>query len=457
MRTRTKKAALVAIGSWLVLLLSGAHGAFGGDFPGTISLADAQDPNSSADSNVPFKQPENTPASPETQPASTSWPPGLMMEGLNAIGLGQPMSDLGLRAYGYIESGFTGILRGPGGSRLGLPLRVFDARKPDNLRMNQLKFTLDRVVDTSKSFDFGGRGDFIYGTDSRLIHSPGLLDKQRHDIQPDLEQFYAEMWIKTGEPGTGFDIVFGKWVTPSGAEVIDGPSNYLYSRSMLFGYTIPFTHTGVKVAYQFDSNNLVYAAAARGWDVFNDNNDGATWLGGFLLSSTEQMGGLPRSQLAFCGAVGPEQTGRGSPGNRLVLDAVWTWRWTEKLTQVVDAVWGYEDDVPGALNADGFDPQRRDSGWYGLAYYLNYVINDYLSTTGRAEWFGDPHGVRSGFVGDFFEVTTGLSITPFPKDHILNNLQFRPELRWDFSANNPPFNGDKGSQLTAAFDVIYKF
>jgi len=48
-----------------------------------------------------------------------------------------------------------------------------------------------------------------------------------------------------------------------------------------------------------------------------------------------------------------------------------------------------------------------------------------------------------------------LCITPFPKDHYLNSLQFRPELRADWSSNNDPLAD--GCQMTAAFDVIYKF
>jgi hypothetical protein len=90
-----------------------------------------------------------------------------------------------------------------------------------------------------------------------------------------------------------------------------------------------------------------------------------------------------------------------------------------------------------------------------LAYYLNYTVNDYLSTTGRFEWFDDNHGVRTTYRGNFFETTTGVTITPFPKDHILKNLLLRPELRWDWSANDRPFAED--CQITGAFDVIYKF
>lgn len=392
---------------------------------------------------------------PETQPAAaTGWPPGLMMDGLDAIGLGRPMRDLGLRTYGFVETGMTFEMTGPGDQQTGLPLRGFDSRKPQNLRLNQLMLYLDRPVDTSKSFDIGGTFTFLYGSDARLTHSLGLLDKQNHDAQPDIVQGYGEMWFKTGEGGQGFDLMFGKWLTPVGFEVTPATGNLFYSHGYLFNYAQPLTHTGLKLSYYFDSVNYVYFGVARGWDVFDDNNDGASFLGGFQLSSRRLVGSNPRSQLAFNVIAGPEQTGKGWPGNRVLLDAVWTWRWTEKLTQCVNADYGFQDDVPDGLGKDG-TLATRDSAWYGLAYYLNYVINDYVSAAGRAEWFTDNHGVRTGYRGTFFEATTGLTITPFPDDRILKNLSIRPEFRCDWSANDAPF-GDS-CQITAAFDVIYRF
>ena len=391
---------------------------------------------------------------PETQPAAAGWPPGLMMDGLDAIGLGKPMKELGLRTYGYVEAGMTFELSGPGDKHTGLPLRSFDSRRPQNLRLNQLTLFLDRPVDTSKSFDAGGTFTFLYGTDARLTHSLGLLDKQNHEAQPDILQGYGELWFKTGEGGQGLDVIFGKWFTPVGCEVTVPSSNFLYSHGYLFSFAQPVAHTGLKLTYYFDPVNYAYFGVVRGWDVFDDNNDGATFMGGFQLSSKQLMGANPRSQLAVNVIAGPEQTGEGWPGNRVLLDVVWIWRWTEKLTQHINADYGFQDDVPGALG-DGDVPWVRDSAWYGLGYWLNYAFNDCLSATGRAEWFTDNHGVRTGYRGTFFEATTGLSITPFPNDRVLRNLIIRPEIRADWSANDAPFAGN--CQMTAAFDVIYKF
>jgi hypothetical protein len=452
-------------------------------------------PDESVSAAKPTETPPTTePAQPPaTQPEESAWPPGLLQDVLYAVGLKDPMKDLGLRAYGYVDFGFTGRIKGGQSTHQGnrqpvLFLRSFDAHNFNNLLLNQLKFTLDRPVDTSKAFDLGGRADFIYGSDARYTRAYGLFNndvyaqppfRNNNDPNPfpfnvrelsDLTQFYGEAWIRTGQKDQGIDIIGGKWYTPIGFEVVDPVGNYLYSHSMLFQYAEPFTHTGVKATYSFNATNNVYFAFVRGWDVFKDNNEGASWMSGFLWSSKSQVGSNPRTSLAFNTIVGPEQFSdprisghrawHAQPGNRVLLDAVWTYRFTEKLTQVICSDFGYEDNVPGATNHLGIS-RTRDSDWEGIAYYLNYVFNDYVNATGRAEWFRDHYGVRTGFPGNFFGITTGVNITPCPKDKYLKNLLVRPELRWDFSSNNEPFAGrSPGSgecQMTAAIDMIYKF
>jgi hypothetical protein len=274
------------------------------------------------------------------------------------------------------------------------------------------------------------------------------------DVNYDIPQGYGELWFGTGPGGRGVDVVFGKWFTTVGAEVVGAPYNYLYSRSLLFVFAEPATHTGLKLTYFFDSANSVYFAVIRGWDQFKDANSMPSWMAGFTLSGQEKMGSDSRSQLAFNFIVGPEQPGKWVADHRLLTDVVWTWRWTEKLTQVMNFDWGWENDVPGALDHDDVSGQG-DAAWYGLSYMLNYAINDYLSATGRFDWFTDNRGVRTGYRGTFFETTAGLTVTPFPNDPVLSNLFFRPELRADWSANDAPFAED--CQLTAAFDLVYKF
>ena len=53
--------------------------------------------------------------------------------------------------------------------------------------------------------------------------------------------------------GNGLQVDIGKFTTHLGYELIEGYDGYNdnYSRSFLFGYAIPFAHTGVRTSYSF--------------------------------------------------------------------------------------------------------------------------------------------------------------------------------------------------------------
>lgn len=413
------------------------------ELPPTSAPADSREPGDVGEEAAPTEQ--AAPEEPQTRKP--------LMQLMESAGLAEGMDAIGLNAFGWVETSFTGILTGPGSSRKGLPLRVYESRKPDNLKMNQLAIVLERAYDKSKDFDMGFRVDPIFGSDSRLNASVGLLDHETHTHSFDLAQFYHQLWFKTAE-NQGLELTFGKWYTTIGAEVIPSPLNWLPTRSMLFGYG-PFTHTGLLARYYVDNWNF-HLGISRGWDQFKDNNHGASWHAGFGVESKETRGESPRSRFSFNYIGGPEEIINEYGGqNRHIWNAVWTYLWTERLTQVIDSYYAWEDDVPGAVNSDGVE-SRRDSAWYGISYMLNYKYNDYLSSTGRFEWFADDHGVRTGYQGNFFSLTTGLGYTPFPNDRWLSGLLIRPELRWDFSSNNDPFV-DQGQQLTGTISVVYAF
>ncbi len=376
-----------------------------------------------------------------------------LMRLFEAAGLAEGMDAIGLNAYGWVETSFTGIFTGPGGSRAGLPLRVYESRKPDNLKMNQLAIILERAYDKSKDIDLGFRVDPIFGADSRLNASVGLLDQETHTHSFDLAQLYTQLWLKTAE-NQGLELTFGKWYTTVGAEVIPSPLNWLPTRTMLFGFG-PFTHTGLLARYYIDNWNI-HLGVSRGWDQWKDNNHGASWHAGFGWDSKDLLAEKPRDKISFAYIGGPEEVTKDYGGqNRHIWNLVWTHLWTEKLTQVVDSYYTWQDDVPGTIDSNGV-VGTRDSAWYGIAYMLNYQFNESLNATGRFEWFGDNHGARTGFQGNFYSLTTGLGWTPFPNDPWLSGLLIRPELRWDFSANNDPFVSDR-DQFTGTISVVYSF
>src|SRR5206468_3399907 len=126
----------------------------------------------------------------------------------------------------------------------------------------------ERTVDPSKGkFDVGGRVEWIYGKDADFIHSNGLFDwyngPESPEDQFDLTQAYVDLAIPVGR---GLKVRAGKMVTHMGFETINPTTNPLYSHSYLFGYAIPFTHTGVMAFYTLSDSVSVMGGFSRGWE-----------------------------------------------------------------------------------------------------------------------------------------------------------------------------------------------
>jgi hypothetical protein len=92
--------------------------------------------------------------------------------------------------------------------------------------------------------------------------------------------------------------------------------------------------------------------------------------------------------------------------------------------------------------------------WYGLYSIGILHLNKCWDVMGRAEWFMDDGGTRTGIDTHYYAVTLGLNWHPNPY------LEVRPEIRGDF-AGAPAFgiNGlarDR-NQFTAGMSALLKF
>ena len=89
--------------------------------------------------------------------------------------------------------------------------------------------------------------------------------------------------------GAGLQVKGGKFVTLMGTEIISAPGspNPNISRSYLFGFAIPFTHTGVLFSYPVTSIFTLMGGPVTGWDNPRDNNRQPSFHGGFTLTPAE--------------------------------------------------------------------------------------------------------------------------------------------------------------------------
>jgi hypothetical protein len=326
----------------------------------------------------------------------------------------------------YLQGGYTYNFRNPDSGTN--EQRVFD-QKANSFLMDlaQIQFGKDAPV--------GGLGYKLkvsFGETAKYIHSAGLGNPG--DVV-DLTEAYVDYRAPLG---SGLGLRFGKFVTYHGAEVIEARDNFNYSRSFLFNYAIPFTHTGFMAEYTFSKAFTADLYLVNGWDVTNDNNKGKTIGARFVVTPIGPF------TMNFNFMYGPEQPDHSSH-DRFLFDWVGTFKATDKLTLMVNTDYAHEEKDP--LNAG------KRSKWYGVAAYAKYDFTDWFSTSIRAEYFDDRDGVRTGIAQKLKEIT----ITP--EFRIVKNLLLRPEYRHDwsdragFDSQHTTFS--KKSQDTIALGVMY--
>ena len=343
----------------------------------------------------------------------------------------------GFDLTGHIDIGYTN-LRGSGKFVSGVNDRVFDFDR-NKLSLHSVDLQLANTPENG----FGGLLDVTLGKDADTIAAYGTIDKNRGpangvDKRADFTQAFLHY-------GAGpLTVIAGKFVTLSGAEVIKSPGNTNYSRSILFGYAIPFTHTGVRATYKVSDTLTLMGGVNQGWDAFKDtNNDKTIEL---------QAGFTPNKifSVLFTGYSGKEQLANYpktvQKGTRNLLDIVATITASEQLTFIVNYDYGTQDS-----GGAGFGKAK----WQGIAGYANYQLNEQWRVSLRGEYFHDKDGYRTGITQKWKEATATVAYLPN------KNLELRAELRGDRSDQNAFLTSDRTTpsktERSLGIDLLYKF
>ena len=337
-----------------------------------------------------------------------------------------------VQANAFASFGYINNLNQPQSQSIGL--RYFDNRA-NTFSVDIAELVVQKAV--AKAGEAGFRLDLTAGTFAGLTQSAGLRIGESADLQQAFVSYIAPL-------GTGLRFDVGKFVTHMGYELIEGYDGYNdnYSRSLLFNYAIPLTHTGIKASYSITPRVALTAMVVNGWDVAVDNNKSK--------SIGAQLAIKPVDPVAFyVNYIGGPENEADNSSLRHVVDLIATLTVNPMLSLGVNADFGTEDGTsaitPGA-----------NGKWSGFAGYAKISTPGPFSLGLRAETFKDEGGTRLG-VGE--ARVNEFTITPTLK--FGNNFVLRAEGRYDHSSDVEVFEDDRGllkkGQGTVGLNAIWVY
>lgn len=342
-------------------------------------------------------------------------------------------------------------------------LRAFDFNH-NTIAVDAAEVVVQKAV--ANKGDFGFRLDLAMGSVAQVAAARGLFRDPTTGIAGwfDLQQAFASYIAPLGK---GLRIDVGKFVTPVGAEYIDGYDGYNdnFSRSLLFTWAIPFTHTGLKLSYAFSDKFSAMVMLVNGWDNVIDNNAAKSF--GVSLAIT------PVAPLAiYFNYIGGPERDNDNTDFRHLVDAGIVYKPTARWSFTVNADYGMDTNAvtpapvlpttmdPNPMPATGpIDPAAAvaaatNSQWVGVAAYIRSQLTKRFALILRGEAFWDLDGYRTGTAQRLLEATLT------PEFHVTDSLLVRADLRID-NSDQAVFQRSDGLvrhyQPTLGVNVIYVF
>jgi hypothetical protein len=305
-------------------------------------------------------------------------------------------------------------------------LRNFDIQH-NAFSLNYVEIAFAKPVsETSRG---GFRVDFGAGETANLVNAfePGGTDYLKY-----VQQAYVSYLAPVG---SGLTIDFGKFVTPTGAEVIENKDNFNYSRGLMFALPIPYYHAGLRVGYAVNDKVSVTGFLLNGWNNVIENNGAKTVGVSVGIKPNDKTG------LFFNYLVGDEWADDDDGGVRNLFDVVGSFAVTDKVSLLGQFDYG----------RDSFEGD--DLNWYGIGLAMKYQADENWAFSPRYEWYVDDDGFTTGLE----QTLQSLTLTGEYKAE--GGLITRFEFRNDFSDEDFFVKGDglKSNQPTLSVAFIYAF
>ncbi|MFZ3212334.1 MAG: porin, partial [Terriglobales bacterium] len=333
------------------------------------------------------------------------------LAGLSSVLNGATVTGLVDGYYGYNfnhpTDGFTALSTVPGNFT---SLQLFTPRN-NQFALNLIELGLVKTPDADNRLGY----KVIFGFGDAMQQVNVISGGDTTFLQYLKEAYFSYL----APVGKGLQIDVGKFVTPMGAEVIEGNANWNYSRGLLFYYAIPYYHYGARAQYTFNPKFSLTGFLVNGWnDVVHDTSTG--------YFNSGKTGGLSLAWTATKKLTVTE-TWLGGPGAtqfdgshwRNVFDTVIAYNLNSKWSF---QLWGDYGRVEQTSPIQPFD-------WWGAAGYVKYQFNPKYAFATRYEYYNDPQGYTTGIVdangvGPHIEEFTATFERRFAT-HLITRLEYR--------------------------------
>jgi hypothetical protein len=359
---------------------------------------------------------------------------------MDVLGLANWLDGPGIRTFGWVEGGYTGASTGTG----LLSVQPRQNRFGNEFLLNQIGWVVERPLQQD-TFNLGFMMRYFAGADAALGAAKGGIGSPPGN--PHFGQDFRDLYLSAHLPiltEGGMDLKIGRMNTIIGYNGFLAPYRPFYSSDYQFFYSQDGAFTGWVTDLHVSNRLDVWNGMTLGANTFfvQRSSRSICYIGQVNYWLTDEK----KTRLTASVYSGPNAifAAPGLAGNYVnMVELRLQQNWSERFTQIVQNNMGWDANTPLGTGS-----------WYGLYTIGIFHLAPMLDLLGRAEWFDDVKGTRTGVATYYSEVTLGLNWHP------LKWLEFRPEVRGDF-AGAPAFgvNGahTDHSQLSGGISFLVKF
>ena len=358
---------------------------------------------------------------------------------------------------------------------------------PNIAQLDQAVVYIERLPDTVQQdhVDWGFRVSGIYGENYRYTTALGVFSNQyvihNHFAGYDMPMVYGEVYLPYFAEGVVVRV--GRYISLPDIEAQLAPNNYTYTHSLMYTFD-NYTNTGAVVTTKINRQLQVQLSVSGGtetvpWnakhiDLINPNTGGQGYSGkrdpGAQPSATvcvqyQSVSGKDQFQPCFNSI----NNGNWGYNNLQWYGFTYYHKFTDKLHLSFETYYEYENNVPDVSTGYGgtafaydvnppleahcpFGELKCVARAFGALAYLNYEITPLDNITGRAEFYDDAEGQRTGYATKYTEETLGYQHWFSP------SIELRPEIAFYQSYNQAAFdNGTKHNLTLFSTDLILHF